>query len=89
MSNEYNCHLEVATQILAITDCVTALILNSIKGVKKYCQFKLFIQSALVGFTVNLGVLQLINISLAQLIDPGLLFARPLGLTSSEHPGVC
>ena len=25
--------------------------------------------------------------SLAQLIDPGLLFARPLGLTSSEHSG--
>ena len=42
---------------------------------------------ALVGFTVNLGVLQLINMSLAQLIDPGLLFGRPLGLTSSEHSG--
>ena len=25
--------------------------------------------------------------SLAQLIDPGLLFARPLGLTSAEHSG--
>ena len=25
--------------------------------------------------------------SLAQLIDPGLLFGRPLGLTSSEHSG--
>ena len=42
---------------------------------------------ALIGFTVNLGVLQLINMSLAQLIDPGLLFSRPLGLTSSEHSG--
>ena len=25
--------------------------------------------------------------TLAQLIDPGLLFGRPLGLTSSEHSG--
>ena len=25
--------------------------------------------------------------SLAQLIDPGLLFGRPLGLISSEHSG--
>ena len=161
MSNKYNCHLEVATQPLALTDCVTALILNSIKAVKKYCQFKLFIQSvlrpthidyllhghylltnvqnlsvtcktsskvkvikgcssclynfpcdctlrtsnltfstrrypcentpsiklALLVFTVNLGVLQLINMSLAQLIDPGLLFARPLELTSTENSG--
>ena len=160
MSNEYNCHLEVPTQPLAPTDCLTSLILNSVKGVKKYCQFKLLIQDvlsptridyllhghylltnvlnlsvtcntssnvqvikecssclyfpcdctlrtlnltfsthrhpcentpstkpALIGFTVNLGVLQLINMSLAQLIDPGLLFGRPLGLTSSEHSG--
>ena len=159
MSNEYNCHLEVPTQPLAPTNCLTSLILNSVKGVQKYCQFKLLIQDvlsptridyllhghylltnvlnlsvtcntssnvqvikgcssciynfpcdctlrtsnltfstrrqpcentpstkpALIGFTVNLGVLQLINMSLAQLIDPGLLFARPLGLTSSEH----
>ena len=141
MSNEYNCHLEVPTQPLAPTDCLTSLILNSVKGVKKYCQFKLLIQDvlsptrinyllhshylltnvqnlsvtcntlsniqvikgcssclynfpcdctlrtsnltfstrrhpcenrqstkpALIGFTVNLGVLQLINMSLAQL----------------------
>ena len=163
MSNEYNCHLEVPTKPLAPTDCLTSLILNSVKGVKKYCQFKLLIQDvlsptridyllhghylltnvlnmsvtcntssnvqvikgcssclynfpcdctlcksnltfsthrlpcentpstkpALIGFTVNLGVLKLINMSLAQLIDPrpGLLFARPLGLTSSEHSG--
>ena len=161
MSNEYNCHLEVPTQPLAPTDCLTSLILNSVKGVKKYCQFKLLIQDvlsptridyllhghylltnvlnlfvtcntssnvqvikgcssclynfpcdctlrtsnltfsthrhpcentpstkpALIGFTVNLRVLQLINMSLAQLLDPGLLFGRPLGLTSSEHSG--
>ena len=161
MSDEYNCHVEVPTQPLAPTDCLTSLILNSVKGVKQYCQFKLLIQHvpsptrvdyllhghylltnvlnmsvtcdtssnvqvikgcssclynfpcdctlrtsnltfsthrhpcentpstkpALIGFTVNLGVLQLINMSLAQLIDPGLLFSRPLGLTSSEHSG--
>ena len=51
------------------------------------CENTPSIKAGLVGFTVNLGVLQLINISLAQLIDPGLLFARPLGLTSTEHSG--
>ena len=44
MSNEYNCHLEVPTQPLAPTDCLTSLILNSLKGVKKYCQLKLLNQ---------------------------------------------
>ena len=47
MSNEDTCHIEVATQHLPLTDCVTALIFNFIKDVKKYCQFKLFIQSVL------------------------------------------
>ena len=47
MSNEYNCHLEVPTQPLAPTDCLTSLILNSVKGVKKYYQFKLLIQDVL------------------------------------------
>ena len=45
------------------------------------------VKPALIDFTVNLRVLQLINMSLAQLIDLGLLFASPLGLTSSEHSG--
>ena len=47
MSKEYNCHLEVPTQPLAPTDCLTSLILNSVKGVKKYCKFKLLIQDVL------------------------------------------
>ena len=47
MSDEHNCHLEVPTQPLAPTDCLTSLILNSVKGVKKYCQFKLLIQDVL------------------------------------------
>ena len=47
MSNEYDCHLEVPTQPLAPTDCLTSLILNFVKGVKKYCQFKLLIQDVL------------------------------------------
>ena len=47
MSNEYYCHLEVPTHPLAPTDCLTSLILNSVKDVKKYCQFKLFIQDVL------------------------------------------
>ena len=52
------------------------------------CENTQSIKPALLGFTVNLGVLQLINMSLAQVIDPGLIFARPLGLiTSTEHSG--
>ena len=47
MSNEDTCHMEVATQPQGPTDCVTALILNSIEDVQKYCQFKLIIQSVL------------------------------------------
>ena len=47
MSNEYNCHIEVPTRPLAPTVCLTSLILNSVKGVKKYCQFKLLIQDVL------------------------------------------
>ena len=47
MSNEYNCHLEVPTHPLAPTDCLTSLMFNSVKGVKKYCQFKLLIQDVL------------------------------------------
>ena len=161
MSNDDTCHIQEATQPLTPTDCVTALILNFIMGVKKYCQFKLFIQSVLrptridyllhchylltnvtnlsiicnnssnvkvikqcssclydfpcdctlrtlnltfstrlhpcanthrlkpelLGFTVNLRVLKLLNVSLAQLIDPGQIFARPLGFTATEHSG--
>ena len=49
------------------------------------CENTQSIKPALLGFTVNLGVLQLINMSLSQLMDPGLIFARPLGLTSTEH----
>ena len=45
MSNQNICQLDVATQPLQPTDCPTALILNSISGVKTYCQFKLIIQS--------------------------------------------
>ena len=151
MSNEYNCHLEVAPQPLALTDCVTALIFNYIKDVKKYCQFKfctIYIRPTLFDFLLhshylltnvqNLSVTcktssnvkvikgcssclynfpcdctlhtsnltfstlrypcenspsikpalsQLFNMSLAQLIDPVLLFARPLGLPSTENSG--
>ena len=35
--------------------------------------------------TVNLGVLQLLNMLLAQLIDPGLIFARLFGFKATEH----
>ena len=38
MSTEYNCHLEVPTQPLAPTDCLTSPILNSVKGVKLLIQ---------------------------------------------------
>ena len=51
------------------------------------CENSQSIKPALIGFTVNFGVLQHFNMSLAQLIAPGLLFARPLGLTSTEHFG--
>ena len=47
MSDEYICHLEIPTQPLAPTDCLTSLILNSVKGVKQYCQFKLLIHDVL------------------------------------------
>ena len=52
MSDEYNCHLEVPTQPLA-PDCLTSLILNSVKGVKKYCQFKLLIQDVLRATSID------------------------------------
>ena len=45
MSNQNTCQLDVATQPLQPIDCPTALILNSISGIKTYCQFKLIIQS--------------------------------------------
>ena len=47
MANQDTCQIEVPTQPLEPTVCATALILNSIMGVKKYCQFKLIIQSVL------------------------------------------
>ena len=45
MSKLDTCQLDVATQPLQPTDCLTALVLNSVSGVKAYCHFKLFIQS--------------------------------------------
>ena len=45
MLNQNTCQLGVATQPLQPIDCPTALILNSISGVKTYCQFNLIIQS--------------------------------------------
>ena len=163
MSKHDTCQLDVATQPLQPADCPTALILNSVSGVKAYCHFKLLIQSVpspphidyllhghylltnmpslsvicknssisdvrviqgcsscfynfpcyctirtsnltlytgfhgraykrsskvhLVGFTVNLGFFQHVNMSLAKLIDPSRLFAESFGLTKTEHFG--
>ena len=159
MSKHDTCQLDVATQPLQHADCSTALILNSVSGVKAYCHFKLLIQSVpspphidyllhghylltnipglsvicknssisdvrviqgcssclynfpcpctirtsnltlytgfhgcaykrsskvhLVGFTVNLGFFQHVNMSLAKLIDPSRLFAE----SKTEHFG--
>ena len=44
MSNHDTCQLDVATQPLQPADCPTALILNSIGGVKAYCHFKLLVE---------------------------------------------
>ena len=44
MSNHDTCQLDVATQPLQPADCPTALILNSISGVKAYCHFKLLVE---------------------------------------------
>ena len=161
MSKHDTCQLDVATQQLQPAYCPTALILNSVSGVKAYCHFKLLIQSVLspphidyllhghylltnipslsvicknssisdvrviqgcssclynfpchctirtsnltsytefhgrayklsskvhlVGFTVNLGFFQHVNMSLAKLIDPSRHFAESFGLTKTEH----
>ena len=45
MSNQNTGQLDLATQPLQSIDCPTTLILNSISGVKTYCQFNLIIQS--------------------------------------------
>ena len=49
------------------------------------CAYKRSSKVHLVGFTVNLGFFQHVNMSLAKLIDPSRLFAESFGLTKMEH----